>query len=110
MNITNQSTIATPQLFSFYSEESWKENQHQYNDNLQHFFSGKKNEFFVIANGNTTEFLIGTGSNPAPFQIQEVANKFSATYKKSIQAVPTLLNVQYNSKEIEHLILGSVLI
>lgn len=106
MNITNQSTIAIPQLFSFYSEESWKENQHQYNDNLQHFFSGKKNEFFIIANGNTTEFLIGTGSNPAPFQIQEVANKFSATYKKSIQAVPTLLNAQYNSKEIEHLILG----
>ena len=56
MNITNQSTIAIPQLFSFYSEESWKENQHQYNDNLQHFFSGKKNEFFIIASGNKLNF------------------------------------------------------
>ena len=106
MNITNQPSIHTKQTFSFYTEEIWNEIKEQYNGNIQHFFSGKKNEFFPITNKDSVEYLIGTGSNPAPFQLQEVANKFSATFKKSIQPTPTQIKGQFNLEEIENLLIG----
>lgn len=103
INLTNKSSQTPQQKFSFYTEENWNRAKQNFDKNVDAFFSGKKNETFVIAANEEITFLIGLGTSPKDFELQNIATKFSYDYRKKIQPVSTLLEINndQNSSYIE---------
>ncbi len=109
MNLTISDKIKKKhtQIFTFISEENWKKSQKNYPKNTTHFFSGKKNEVFVVTENNNTEYLIGTGSNGKDFEFQKIANDFSQKNKKNLQPVATKIHADdVQENQIKELIKG----
>ena len=94
------------QTFSLFTEEQWKEKSISYPSEIQHFFSGKKKEFFVLTHQNKTEFLIGLGSNPKAFELQEVGEKYSSAYSKNIQSIESNIICDLSPSDLEAFVLG----
>lgn len=107
MKISNKSKKIHFQIISVFSENEWKDSAEKFPKTVQHFFYGKKNEFFVLNEQDTTHFLIGLGNDFQNFEIRQTAEKFSNTYRKNIQPVSTLINTGFlNEKQKEELAKG----
>lgn len=109
MKITLSNTVQKEytQIFNFINEENWHEEQHNFTKNTIHFFSGKKNEVFVLAENNCTQYLIGVGSNPKDFEFQKISNDFSQKNRKNIQSVATKINSKHlQENQLAELIKG----
>ena len=107
VNLTNKNATDIKQKFSFFTEENWKTEKQNFNNNLKNIFEAKKNETFLIAFENEIHYLIGLGDQQEDFDFQEVASKFSYNNRKKIQAVATLINSEsFNKNQIENLVKG----
>ncbi len=100
------------QIFSVFTETSWEKTRDKYPQTTDNFFSGNKNQFFVLPHLNSTEFLIGVGDQFANHEIQAVANKFSYFFRNNILSAPTLLSApvfdKYQTEEfVKGLFLGT---
>ncbi|MDP1238428.1 hypothetical protein Q6335_26555, partial [Klebsiella pneumoniae] len=74
---------------------------------LHSFFSGKKNESFVVASVNETSLLIGIGDSYTGNNLTDVGQKFSYDYREKLSAKTTFLHADIlSSQEIEDLLLG----
>ena len=88
IKIFNKNNKKYTQVFNFFTEENWEKQKSNYTKNFQAFFSGKKAEFAVSTDDETTQYFIGIGKeNFQNFELQQVANKFSIQNKKNIQAI-----------------------
>ena len=107
INLSNKNAADIQQKFSFFTEENWKTEKQNFNNNLESIFEAKKNETFVIASENEIQYLIGLGNQPENFDLQEVASKFSYNNRKKIKAAATLINSEsFNKNQIENLVKG----
>ncbi|OPC40808.1 leucyl aminopeptidase family protein [Elizabethkingia miricola] len=97
----------TTQHIYIYSESSWKDNLHLFPGSLHSFFSGKKNESFVVASDNETSLLIGIGDSYTGNNLTDIGQKFSYDYREKLSAKITFLHADIlSSQEIEDLLLG----
>ncbi|WP_288789551.1 leucyl aminopeptidase family protein [uncultured Elizabethkingia sp.] len=97
----------TTQHIYIYSESSWKDNLHLFPGSLHLFFSGKKNESFVVASDHETSLLIGIGDSYTGNNLTDVGQKFSYDYREKLSAKTTFLHTDIlRSQEIEDLLLG----
>ena len=107
INLTGNSSNTIGQKFSFFTEEIWLQEKENFKENLNGFFSAKKDETFILLEENAAHYLIGLGSNPKNFEIQATAEKFTYDFRKKIKAENTLLNSEhFNSHQIESLLKG----
>ncbi|KFF12320.1 peptidase M17 [Chryseobacterium soli] len=95
-------------MFQLFTEEEWKKTNQNFNKNVSSFFTGKKNEVFVITNEDTITYCIGLGkSGIQDFEVQQVATKFSQTQKKNLLPASTLLEADFlNEKQFEEFVKG----
>ena len=107
INLTNKSNQETTQKFSFFTEENWQTEKANFTQNLEGIFSAKKDETFIIVEGEKVHFLIGLGENPEHFEIQQTAEKFSYDFRKKIKSVTTELHSnEINNNQTESLVKG----
>jgi len=108
MKLINKKNKSYAQIFQLFTEEEWGKTNQNFNKNVSSFFTGKKNEVFVITNEDTITYCIGLGkSGIQDFEVQQVATKFSQTQKKNILSAPTLLVSDFlNEKQFEEFMKG----
>ena len=100
INIQSKTDKNYSQIFEFFSEETWETKKDIFDKNTSLFFSGKKNETFVIIKDETIHFLIGIGKSTAEnHEIKSVAQKFAYDFRNKISATPTLLLSENLEKE-----------
>lgn len=104
IRIQNNKEISK-QVFQIFSEDDWQIQQTNYSS-IDLFFKGKKNDFFVKIEDENIIFFIGIGSDAPGFDIQAIASKFSFTYRKSFQSVPTSICSNLNETQLEEFIKG----
>ena len=110
IKIFNKNNKKYTQVFNFFTEENWEKQKSNYTKNFQAFFSGKKAEFAVSTDDETTQYFIGIGKeNFQNFELQQVANKFSIQNKKNIQATPTKINGDFSEEEFSEIVKGLLL-
>lgn len=111
MKLINKRNKQYTQVFQLFTEEEWSKTSKNFSKNISTFFTGKKHEVFINAHEEGITYFIGLGkSTLADFEIQQVANKFSQTQKKNIQAVPTLVLADFfNEKQFEEFVKGLLL-
>lgn len=110
INIQSKTEKNYSQIFEFISEETWETKKDIFDKNISLFFSGKKNETFVVIKNEITYFLIGIGkSNSENHEIKSVAQKFAYDFRNKISATPTLLLADNLEKEsiVKGLFLGT---
>lgn len=106
MNIKPLNNANPKQIFAFYTEESWAAAKQDYL-NISDFFSAKKNETFIFAEGDKAIYLTGLGSSPKIFEFQQVASKFSYDFRKKIRKQPTVLkNTGVEAEHFQELVNG----
>ncbi len=103
---TNNSNF--PQIFSFFTEESWNEQKDEYPKNISQFFSGKAKDIYINAKDEEIQYLIGLGANDLKnFELQNIANHFSQSKKKNFLPVETKIEADFlNAKQFSSLIEG----
>lgn len=108
MKLINKKNKIYTQVFHLFTEENWTKTGKNFNKNISIFFSGKKNEIFINAHEEGITYFIGLGKSTLQnFEIQQVANKFSQTQKKNLQAVPTLVLADFlTEKQFEEFVKG----
>jgi leucyl aminopeptidase len=108
MKLINEKNKSYTQIFQLFTEEEWGKTNQNFNKNVSSFFTGKKNEVFVITTEDTITYCIGLGkSGVQDFEVQQVAIKFSQTQKKNIAAAPTLLIGDFlNETQFEEFVKG----
>lgn len=95
MNLHHKKNENYTQTFILFSEESWNQNAKNYKKNIDLFFSGKKFEVFIDVADEKVIYFIGTGKNNAQdFEYQQIATKFSQSYKKNFVATPTFISAE----------------
>lgn len=110
IKIFNKNNKKYTQVFNFFTEENWEKQKSNYTKNFQAFFSGKKAEFAVSTDDETTQYFIGIGKeNFQNFELQQVAKKFSIQNKKNIQATPTKINGDFSEEEFSEIVKGLLL-
>lgn len=110
INIQSKTDKNYSQIFEFFSEETWESKKYIFDKNTSLFFSGKKNETFVIIKDETIHFLIGIGkSTTENHEIKSIAQKFAYDFRNKISATPTLLLAENLGKEsiVKGLFLGT---
>lgn len=110
INIQSKTDKNYSQIFEFFSEETWESKKDIFHKNTSLFFSGKKNETFVVIKDNVTHFLIGIGKSTAEnHEIKSIAQKFAYDFRNKISATPTLLLAENLEKEsiVKGLFLGT---
>ena len=110
LNIKSKTNQNYTQIFEFFSEEVWESKKYIFDKNTSLFFSGKKNETFVVIKDEITHFLIGIGKKTAEnHEIKSIAQKFAYDFCKKISATPTLLLAENLEKEniVKGLFLGT---
>jgi leucyl aminopeptidase len=108
MKLINKKNKSYAQIFQLFTEEEWGKTNQNFNKNVSSFFTGKKNEVFVITTEDTITYCIGLGkSGIQDFEVQQVATKFSQTQKKNLLPAPTLLVSDFlNEKQFEEFVKG----
>ncbi|MBO9690876.1 M17 family metallopeptidase [Chryseobacterium sp.] len=108
MKLINKKNKNYTQIFHLFTEEEWAKTSKNFNKNISTFFTGKKYEVFVNAHEEGITYFIGLGKSTLQnFEIQQVAAKFSQTYKEKLQAVPTLALADFiNEKQFEEFVKG----
>ncbi len=107
ITISNKIKKNYTQIFSFFTEETWEKSKKNFPDKTHHFFTGKKNENFVVTEGDKAQYLIGLGKDDQNFEIQKAANDFSQKNKKNLQSVPTKIEAEnLDESQFEELIKG----
>ncbi len=108
MKLINKKNKNYTQIFQLFTEEEWAKTSKNFNKNISTFFTGKKYEVFVNAHEEGITYFIGLGKSTLQnFEIQQVAAKFSQTYKEKLQAVPTLALADFiNEKQFEEFVKG----
>ena len=107
INLLRNSSKKISQKFSFFTEDQWEIERHNFNINLIDLFSGKKDETFILVDDVEVHFLIGLGDAPENFSIQGSAEKFSYDFRKKIKPESTIINTKnFNKVEIESLVKG----
>lgn len=108
MKLINKKNKDYTQIFHLFTEEEWTKSSKNFNKNISTFFTGKKHEVFINAKEEGIAYFIGLGkSDLQNFEIQQVANKFSQSQKKNLQAVPTLVLADFmTEKQFEEFIKG----
>ena len=103
---TNNSNF--PQIFSFFTEESWNEQKDEFPKNISQFFTGKAKDIYINAKDEEIQYLIGLGANDLKnFELQNIANHFSQSKKKNFLPVETKIEVDFlNEKQFSSLIEG----
>ena len=103
---TNNSNF--PQIFSFFTEESWNEQKDEYPKNISQFFTGKAKDIYINAKDEEIQYLIGLGANDLKnFELQNIANHFSQSKKKNFLPVETKIEADFlNEKQFSSLIEG----
>lgn len=103
---TNNSNF--PQIFSFFTEESWNEQKDEYPKNISQFFTGKAKDIYINAKDEEIQYLIGFGANDLKnFELQNIANHFSQSKKKNFLPVETKIEADFlNEKQFSSLIEG----
>lgn len=102
---TNKKTYS--QIISFFTEETWEKNKKDFPENTGHFFSGKKDDIFVVTYEKSTQYLIGLGDDFQNFEIQKAANDFSQKNRKNLQPVFTKIEAEnFNKNQIKELVNG----
>lgn len=111
MKLINKRNKQYTQVFHLFTEEEWAKTGKNFNKNISTFFTGKKNEIFINAHEEGITYFIGLGKSTLEnFEIQQVANKFSQTQKKNIQAAPTLVLADFfTEKQFEEFVKGLLL-
>ena len=110
INIQSKTEKNYSQIFEFFSEETWESKKDNFDKNISLFFSGKKNETFVLIKDEITHFLIGIGKSTAEnHEIKSIAQKFAYDFRNKISATPTLLLAENLEKEsiVKGLFLGT---
>lgn len=108
MKLINKKNKSYAQIFQLFTEEEWGKTNQNFNKNVSSFFTGKKNEVFVITTEDTITYCIGLGkSGIQDFEVQQLATKFSQTQKKNLLPAPTLLVSDFlNEKQFEEFVKG----
>ena len=107
INLSAKAKKAVSQKFSFYTEEFWEKEKHNFKGKLEHVFSAKKSEIFTLLEDEGIHYLIGLGAEPQDFEMQAAASKFSYSFRKKIQATETCFNVRnFSETQIESLVKG----
>lgn len=108
LKVSHKQNKKYAQKFTVFTEESWTENKKNYPKNADHFFSGKKNEFFVDASQETVQYFIGIGkASFQNFEVQEAASKFAYSYRKNFLKETTFIDAEILDREqFEELIKG----
>ena len=108
MKLINKKNKNYTQIFQLFTEEEWTKTSKNFNKNISTFFTGKKYEVFVNAHEEGITYFIGLGKSALQnFEIQQVAAKFSQTYKEKLRAVPTLALADFiNEKQFEEFAKG----
>lgn len=108
MKLINKKNKNYTQVFHLFTEEEWTKSGRNFHKNISTFFTGKKHEVFIQVHEEGTVYFIGLGKlGLQSFEVQQVALKFSQTYKEKIQAVPTLVLADLMSeRQFEEFIKG----
>lgn len=108
MKLINKKNKTYVQIFRLFTEEEWTKTSKNFNKNIPAFFTGKKHEVFITTDDNTITYFIGLGKSVVQdFEVQQVANKFSQTQKKNLQAAPTLVLADFiTQKQFEQFVKG----
>ena len=108
IKISKQNDDNYLQIFSLFTEEIWQKNKEKYGKSVQNFFTGKKNEVFILTENETVNYLIGVGKNSLQnFEFQQIANKFSNYQKRNLQPVKTKLEAEnFDQFQIEEFLKG----
>ncbi|SHF27107.1 leucyl aminopeptidase family protein [Chryseobacterium takakiae] len=111
MKLVNKKIKNYTQIFHFFTEEEWARTSKNFNKNINAFFTGKKHEVFINVQEEGVAYFIGLGKSDSPvFEIQQVAVKFSQTYKEKLMAVPTLAVADFmTEKQFEEFVKGLLL-
>lgn len=97
----------TAQYISFFTEDRWAEAKTAFPGNLTHFFSGKKDETFILTSPESVHYLIGLGKSGSDNDFQKQAANFAQKNRKNLQPVPTEIETgNLGEKETEDLIKG----
>ncbi|MUG97722.1 leucyl aminopeptidase family protein, partial [Scytonema sp. UIC 10036] len=99
------------QIFHLFTEEEWIRTSKNFNKNIAGFFTGKKNEVFINVQDEGIAYFIGLGKADSPlFEAQQIAVKFSQTYRERLMAVPTLVVADFmTEKQFEEFVKGLLL-
>lgn len=108
MKLINKKNKKYTQVFRLFTEEEWSKVSKSFNTNISVFFTGKKHEIFINTDEESITYFVGLGKTGfQDFEIQQVANAFSQSHKKTLQAVPTLVLADFISeKQFEEFIKG----
>ncbi|GEN74757.1 M17 family metallopeptidase [Chryseobacterium hagamense] len=108
MKLINKKNKNYTQVFHLFTEEEWAKSGRNFHKNISTFFTGKKHDVFIQVHEEGTVYFIGLGKlGVQSFEVQQVALKFSQTYKEKIQAVPTLVLADLMSeRQFEEFIKG----
>ncbi|SEM82327.1 leucyl aminopeptidase [Chryseobacterium taichungense] len=108
MKLVNKKIKNYTQIFHLFTEEEWIKTSKNFNKNISTFFSGKKHEVFINAQEEGIAYFIGLGKEDlALFEVQQVALKFSQTYKEKILPLPTLVVGDFiNERQFEEFVKG----
>ncbi|WP_312901110.1 M17 family metallopeptidase [Chryseobacterium taichungense] len=108
MKLVNKKIKNYTQIFHLFTEEEWTKTSKNFNKNISAFFSGKKHEVFINAQEEGIAYFIGLGKEDlALFEVQQVALKFSQTYKEKILPLPTLVVGDFiNERQFEEFVKG----
>lgn len=111
MKLVNKKIKNYTQIFHLFTEEEWTRTSRNFNKNIAAFFTGKKHEVFVNVQDEGIAYFIGLGkADSALFEIQQVAVKFSLTYKEKLMAAPTLVVGDFmTEKQFEEFVKGLLL-
>lgn len=111
MKLVNKKIKNYTQIFHLFTEEEWTRTSRNFNKNIAAFFTGKKHEVFVNVQDEGIAYFIGLGkADSALFEIQQVAVKFSLTYREKLLAAPTLVVGDFmTEKQFEEFVKGLLL-
>lgn len=96
----------TKQNFLLFNHKDWLESKSEF-AGAERFFDAQKNEFFVIVNNESVDFLIGIGNQEVEdFVFSEIGQKFSNQFKDKFLAVPSFVSGNINQQQFTAFLKG----
>lgn len=96
------------QRFLLFTEEFWKTEKQNHPKNMELFFSGKKNEFYIAADDQMVTYFIGLGKDKSDgFQLQDVGRAFSQKHRENLLSESTQISgVALSEAQLDEFIKG----